>query len=224
MKSNSELLKDVQDALKWEPLLNAAEIGVIVKDGVVTLTGAVDSYSQKIEAEEAAKNVSGVKVVVEKMEIKISYNSAGKNDNEIASEVVYALKQNWHIPDDKVKVKVEKGWVTLDGELQWNYQREVVKTAVKNLSGVLGVSNNITTKPETLELLEQKDIESALKRHWSIEKNDINVAVSGHKVTLTGKVVSWYQKDEAARIAWKAPGVLMVDNELTVEYDHSLVN
>ena len=219
MKTNAELQKDVQDAIKWEPLLNAAEIGVTVKDGVVTLTGTVDGYSKKTEAEDAAKNVAGVKAVVEKIEVKYSSSWAKKDDNEIATEIVNALKWNWRIPNDKVKVKVERGWVTLEGELEWNYQKEAAKDAVKNLLGVTGVSNNITIRPENQDSIEKKTIESALRRPWwSINDNDIMVKVSGNKVTLTGTVNSWYQKSEAGRIAWNAPGVWAVDNELVVEY------
>jgi len=224
MKNNADLQQDVQDAIKWEPLLNAAEIGVTVKDGVVTLTGTVDSYSKKTEAEDAAKNVAGVKAVVEKIEIKFGSNWSKKDDNEIATEVVNALRWNWQIPGDKVKVKVEKGWVTLSGELQWNFQKEATKDAVKNLLGVTGVSNKITIKSDTRDRIEEKDIESALRRNWSIADKDIGVKVSGHTVTLTGMVNSWYQREEAERIAWNAPGVWVVDNELVIEYDYSLVD
>ena len=218
MKTNEELQKDVQEAIKWEPLLIAAEIGVIVKDGVVTLTGTVDSYSKKCEAEAATKNVAGVKAVVEKIEIKLNSSWAKKDDNEIATEVVNALKWNWQIPVDKIKAKVEKGWVTLSGELEWNYQKDAVKNAVKNLLGVTGVGNNITIKSEAQDRIEKMDIESALRRNWSINDRNITVKASGHKATLTGTVDSWYEKDEAARIAWNAPGVWSVDNELVVEY------
>jgi osmotically-inducible protein OsmY len=219
MKNNAELQKEIQDAIKWEPLLNAAEIGVTVKDGVVTLTGTVDSYSKKTEAEDAAKKVAGVKAVVEKIEVKFSSSWAKKDDNEIAAEVVSALKWNWRVPSDKVKVKVEKGWVTLEGELQWNYQKEAAKDAIKNLLGVMGVLNDITIKSETQNQIEKNDIESALRRNWSLGDKYITVNVSGHKVTLNGRVYSLYQKDEASRIAWNAPGVWIVDNELVVEYD-----
>ena len=218
MKTNAELQKDVQDAIKWEPLLNAAEIGVTVKDGVVTLTGTVDSYSKKTEAEDAAKTVAGVKAVVEKIEVKYGSGWAEKDDNEIAAEVVNALNWNGRIPNDKIKVKVEKGWVSLEGEVQWYYQKQAAKDAVKNLLGVVSVSNNITIKHETLDQIEKKDIESALKRNWSIDPKDIMVKASDHKVTLTGTVKSWYEKDEAEKTAWKAPGVWMVDNELGIEY------
>ena len=218
MKTNAELQKDVQDAIKWEPLLNAAEIGVIVKDGVVTLTGTVDNYSKKSEAENAAKNVAGVNAVVEKIDVKFGSNWGKKDDNEIAKEVVTAFYVNWKIPSEKVKVKVEKGWVTLEGEVNWNYQKEAAKDIVKNLLGVTGVSDNITIKSETQEKIEKKDIESGLRRNWSIDSKNIAVKVSGHEATLTGTVNSWYQKDEAGRIAWNAPGVWAVDNELVVEY------
>ena len=148
MKNNSELQTDVQNAIKWEPLLNAAEIGVTAKDGVVSLTGVVDSYAKKLEAENAAKKVIGVKAVVEKIEVKFP-NSWTKTNAEIANEVLSALKSNWSVPNDKVTVKVENGWITLEGELPWNYQKEAAKNAVNYLTGVRGVTNNITIKSET---------------------------------------------------------------------------
>ena len=224
MKTNAELQKDVQDAIKWEPLLNAAEIGVTVKDGVVTLTGIVDSYSKKTEAEDAAKNVAGVKAVVEKIEIKFNSRWAKKDDNEIATEVVNALRWNWQIPKDKIKAKVEKGWVTLEGKLEWNYQKEAAQGVVKNLLGVMGVSNIIAIKSQARDLVEEKDIENAMRRNGAIGDQDILVKVSGHKVTLSGTVNSWYQKNEAARTAWNAPGVWTVENDLVIEYDYELVD
>src|SRR5450756_1561592 len=132
MKNNAELQKDVQDAIKWEPLLNAAEIDVTVKDGVVTLTGTVDSYWKKTEAEDAAKNVAGVKAVVEKIEIKFANNSFIKDDNDIAKDVLNAYQWNVEVPRDKVKIQVEKGWVTLEGQLEWNFQKEAAKNAVRD--------------------------------------------------------------------------------------------
>jgi osmotically-inducible protein OsmY len=216
-KTNETLQKDVQDAIKWEPLLSAAEIGVIVKDGVVTLTGWVDSYSKKLEAEDAAKNVAGVKAVVEKIEIKFNH-SGKKDDHEIATEILGALKWNWEVPNDKVKVKVENGWVTLSGELSWNYQKEAAQKSVNKLDGVKGVTNTIGIKADSKDAIEKKLIEDALDRNWSIDNGDIEVVVSGTKVTLNGTVDSWYQKQEAGRIAWNAPGVWNVDNELVVDY------
>jgi osmotically-inducible protein OsmY len=224
MKTNADLQKDVQDAIKWEPLLSAAEIGVTAKEGIITLTGTVDSYWKKTEAEEAAKNVAGVKAVVEKIEIRFANDSFTKDDNEIAAEVVNAFKWSIEVPNDKVKVKVEKGWVTLEGELEWNFQKEAAKDAVRDLFGVAGVTNNITIKADTLDEIERKDIESALERNWSLSDQEIKVKVSGTKVTLTGKVDSWYQKSEAARIAWKARGVWSVENNLVVDYAYELAD
>lgn len=224
MKTNEQLQKDVQNAIKWEPLLHAAEIGVSVNDGVVTLSGTVDSYSKKTEAENAAKNVSEVKVVIEKIEVKFHTSWAKKDDTDVANEIINAFKWNWEIPEDKIKVRVEKGWITLEGSVQWQYQREAATNAVKKLMGVTGVSNNIMMKSESKDAIEKKDIEDALKRNWSIDDEDIDVDVADHKVTLTGVVDSWYQKDEAGRIAWNAPGVWSVDNELTVDYQYALLS
>ena len=203
---------------------SGAEIGVSVKDGVVTLTGNVDSYSKKMEAENATKNVMGVKVVVEKIEVKFHSGWAKKDDNDIAQEIMNAYRWNWEVPNDKVKVKVENGWITLEGKLAWNYQKTAAKDAVSKLMGVVGVANNITIKSETLDAVEKEDIENALKRNWLLRDEDINVRVLNHKVTLMGTVSSWYQKDEAAQVAWKAAGVWMVDNELEIEYTYELVD
>lgn len=218
MKSNEDLQRDVQNAIKWEPLLHAAEIGVTAIDGIVTLTGTVDSYAKKYEAEEATKKVSGLKALVEKIEIKFS-STWKKDDTEIATEILNALKWDLEIPSDDIIVKVENGWVRLDGEVQWNYQREAAKKAVKQLSGVLGVTNDIKLSAETHDIIEKKDIQAALTRNWSINEQEINVNVLGNKVTLNGTVDSYYQRDEAGRIAWNAPGVISVDNELVVKFN-----
>jgi osmotically-inducible protein OsmY len=218
MRNNADLQKDVQDALKWEPLLNEAEIGVIVKDGIVTLYGIVDSFTKKSEAETAAKNVAGVKAVVEKIEVRFGDDLKNNDDNDIAKEVINAWKRHWEIPQEKLKVKVENGWVTLEGELDGNYQREAAKDTIKNLLGVTGVSNNIVIKSNTHDQIEKQQIEKAMKRNWSINDKNIDVQVSSQKVTLTGTVNSVYQKEQATRIAWNAPGVMTVDNELIVEY------
>ena len=223
MKNNSELQTDVQNAIKWEPLLNAAEIGVTAKDGVVSLTGVVDSYAKKLEAEDAAKKVIGVKAVVEKIEVKFP-NSWTKTNAEIANEVLSALKSNWSVPNDKVTVKVEDGWVTLEGELPWNYQKEAAKNAINWLTGVKGVTNNIKIKSESHDSIEQKDVENAIRRIWSLDDLDIKVKVSGTTVTLTGTVNTWFQKEEAGRIAWKTPGIWHVKNELAVDYYYEYAN
>jgi len=220
MKTDSQLQQDAIAELKWEPLLREAEIGVSAKQGVITLTGTVDSYAKKAEAEDAVKRVAGVKAVVEKIMVKYAGDWAKTDDNDIATEVVNAFKWNWEVPAEKVKARVEKGWVTLEGQVEWNFQSDAAKNAVRNLLGVTGVSNNIKVKSRTEDAIEKADIESALKRNWSVSDQDIGVAVSGHKATLTGTVDSWYQKDEAERIAWNAPGVWNVGNELVVEYDY----
>ena len=209
---------DVQEAIKWQPLLHAAEIGVTAKDGVVSLTGVVDSYAKKTETENAAKNVAGVTALVEKIEVRYP-NSYNKTNAEIAGEVVSALTARWDVPEEKVKIKVEAGWVTLTGEVGWNYEREAARDAIKHLTGVIGVSNDITIKSETQEAVEKAGIESALRRNWASYDEDISVEVSGHRAILTGTVESLYEKEEAGRIAWNAPGVWSVDNELVVDWD-----
>jgi len=220
MKNNSELQIDVQNAIKWEPLLNAAEIGVTAKDGIISLTGIVDSYAKKMEAENAAKKVIGVSALVENIEVKIP-NSWSKTDAEIATDVLNALKTNWTNPKETIKVKVEDGWITLEGEVVWNYQREAAKNAIHYLYGVKGVTNNVKIKAETHDAIEQKDLEKALKRS-AIDDRDIEVAVSGTTVSLTGSVSSWYQKEEAGRIAWNTPGIWRVNNDLAVEHKYFL--
>jgi osmotically-inducible protein OsmY len=220
MKNNQELQTDVQNAIKWEPLLHAAEIGVTAKDGVVSLTGVVDSYAKKMEAENAAKRVIGVKAIVEKIEVKFQ-NSWSKTNLEIANEIITALQSNWTVPKDKVTVKVEDGWVTLEGELPWNYQKEAAKNAVNYLSGVKGVTNNIKIKAENKNTIEKLEVENAIARSWAIDNSEIKVAVSGTTVTLSGTVNSWYEKEEAARIAWKTNGIWHVNNELVVDYEYA---
>ncbi|OFZ54633.1 MAG: ornithine aminotransferase [Bacteroidetes bacterium RIFCSPHIGHO2_02_FULL_44_7] len=217
MKNNQKLQNDVQNAIKWEPSMRAAQIGVTAKDGVVTLSGTVDSYAQKVNAENAAKNVIGVKAIAE--DIIIDYGiSFKKNDTEIATDVLSAWKNNWEVPQDKIKVKVENGWVNLEGEVAWNYQKESLKNAINHLSGVKGVTNMITVKSESKDILEKVAVEQALERSWSIKAHDVKVGVISNKVKLTGHVQSIYQKEEAGRLAWNAPGVCSVDNELAVIY------
>jgi len=220
MKTDSQLQADVIAELKWEPLLREAEIGVSVKEGIVTLTGTVDGYAKKVEAEDEVKRVVGVNAGVEKIQVKYGSDWGKKDDNEIATEIVNAFKWSWEVPAGKVTARVEKGWVTLDGQVEWNYQSDAAKEAVVNLVGVTGVSNNIKVKSRMEDTIEKSEIERAIKRNWSVSDTDIRVAVSGHKATLTGTVDSWYQKSEAERIAWKAPGVWNVGNELVVDYDY----
>ncbi|MEI6410702.1 MAG: BON domain-containing protein [Bacteroidota bacterium] len=218
MKNNEILQKEVQDAIKWEPLLHAAEIGVTAVDGVVTLTGTVDSFTKKLEAENAAKNVAGVKVVVEKIEIKSIY-SIETDDTTIAKAILNAFKWNWQIPDEMIKVNVEQSCVTLEGEVNWHYQKEATENTASSIIGVKGVINKIKIISESKELLEKQGIERALARNWSIDERNINVSVMGSNVTLKGTVDYLYQKNEAGKIAWKAPGVTTVENDLVVGYN-----
>jgi len=217
MKRNEDLQRDVQDAIRWEPLLSAAEIGVTAKDGVITLTGIVDSYAKKLEAEDAAKKVAGVRAIAQEIEIRFA-NSNKKNDAEVATEIVTALISNFEIPENLVQVKVENGFVTLEGELSWNYQKEAAKRVVNHLVGVKGVTNNIRIKSEFADQIEKVEIEKALFRNRTVDSEDIHVEVSGNKVTLNGTVTSFYERGEAERMAWNAPGVSKVDNELLIDY------
>ena len=218
MKTNEQLQKDVQDAIKWQPLLKAAEVGVTAKDGVVSLTGIVSSFTKKLEAEKAAKGVLGVKAVVEDIHVKFA-NDINKTDLDLANEVLSGMKWNWSIPNDKIQVKVEDGWVTLDGAVEWNYQRDAAKNSATDLIGVKGVINNIKVNSLSADLVEQEAIEKALSRSWMIDDHNIQVKVKGNKVVLRGAVESLFEKDEATRLAWNAPGVNEVDNELAVVYD-----
>jgi osmotically-inducible protein OsmY len=218
MKTNEELQKDVQDAIKWQPLLKAAEIGVTTKDGVVSLTGIVSSFTKKLEAEKAAKGVLGVKAVVEDIHVKFA-NDTNKTDLDIANEVLSGMKWNWSVPNDKIQVKVEDGWVTLDGAVEWNYQRDAAKNCASDLIGVKGVINNIKVNSFSTDQVEQEAIEKAHSRSWMIDDHNIQVKVKGNKVVLRGAVESLFEKDEATRLAWNAPGVNEVDNELAVVYD-----
>lgn len=220
MKTNAELQKDVQDAIKWEPLLHAAEIGVTAKNGVVSLTGIVDHYAKKIEAENAAKKVIGVKILVENIIVKSS-DSSSKTDNEIADEILKVFKSNALIPENRIKVIVGNGQVILEGELQWDYEREIIKNTICHLPGVRGIINHIKIKSEIIDDIKQKDIEHAMKMNWAVYDSDIHIQVSGATVILTGTVNSWHQKEEAERIAWKTPGIQHVDNRLFVDYEYS---
>jgi osmotically-inducible protein OsmY len=217
MKTNEDLQKDVQEAIKWEPLLDAAEIGVTAKDGIITLTGTVDNYTKKSEAEDAAKTVAGVCAVVEKIQVRTGNVNGLLDDADIAREIINSLRWNKEVPDDKVQIKVENGWVTLSGEMEWNYQKNSAKKSAGLQAGVSGVTNNITIKSELHDAIEKQDIKSALLRNWTIDDEHIEVTVIANNVTLNGKVNSFYEKDEAERIAWNALGVSTVINELEIK-------
>ena len=223
MKTNSELQKDVQDAIYWSPSLDSAEIGVTAENGIVTLTGAVNSYFKKAEAENAAKSVVGVSAVVEKLEVNFG-DSWEKNDKEIAEVVLNAYDWHREIPKDKITVAIENGWVTLGGEVQWNYQKDAASNVIKYIDGVKGITSNISIKSGSSDQIGQEDIENVFKRNWHLRDEDIDIVVSGPTVMLNGFVSSPYQKDEAGRIAANAPGIEKVDNQLLVENEYELID
>ncbi len=220
MKTDSELQQDVMDELKWEPTIRAAEIGVGVKDGVVMLTGVVDSYGKKWAAEHAARRVSGVKEVGEG--IKVSLPSSYKRpDEDIARLAKNNIDWNVWVPRDRVKVMVKNGLITLSGDVDWYYQKVYAEDAVRHLIGVLGVINSITIKPPvpTVKAFEVKnDIQEALKRNARLlrDAEKIQVEISGSKVILSGSVGSWADYDEAGYAAYCAPGVSEVENNIKV--------
>jgi osmotically-inducible protein OsmY len=219
MKNKDEILRnEAIEALKWEPLLDSNKIDVSVLDGIVTLNGTVDTYAQKKGAEEAIRNVAAVKGVVNDLEVELFF-SAVKNDKEIASLVTAALKENWAVPDHKIKVMVKDGWVTLEGILHWNFQRKAAENAIRYLNGVRGVIDNLKIEAEIKNELRKELIEKALKRSWILDVNNIRVRVDGKTIFLGGIVSSFLQKEEAEKIAWNTPGVWLVDNEIIVEPD-----
>lgn len=215
-KSNDVLRKEVVEAIKWEPLLSSNEIDVNVKDGIVTLGGTVDNYTQKKEAEQAVKNIAGVKRVIDDVKVEL-YFSAIKSDTDIAASVNKALQENWAVPNHKIQVTVKNGWVTLEGILNWNFQRKAADNAIRYLPGVRGVIDNIKIESEIKSELNQEIVEKALRRSWILDVDNIKVRVEDKTIYLNGIVDSLFQKDEAERIAWNTPGVWYVDNELVVE-------
>ena len=216
MKTDEILQKDVQEAIKWEPQLHTTEIEVIAKNGIVTLTGTVDNYYKKNEAEKAAKKVNGVKAIVEKIEVKQN-NNKSINDNYIAEKILNVFKSNFSIPDEKIKLKVEKGWVTLEGNVNWNYQKEAAKNAVIALMGVRGVTNNIRTKSDRNDYVKKSAIEKAIFNNAALVNDHIEVSVKNNDVKLSGVVNTFFEKEEAERIAWKTPGIWSVENEIGVD-------
>jgi len=215
MKTDAQLKTDVTSELEWDPAINATQVGVAVKGGVVTLTGHLETFAEKYAIERAVGRVEGVKAVAIELDVKLAPGHK-RSDSEMAEAAESAFK--WHalIPGDRIQVKVEKGRITLSGELDWEYQRTAAEKAVRNLTGVVGVINNLRLKPSVAPANISNRIRDALARHAEREARNIEVVVSGSTVTLRGRVDSLAERAAAQGAAWAAPGISLVVNDLTV--------
>jgi osmotically-inducible protein OsmY len=216
MKSKEQLQRDVQDELKWEPSLDEAGIGVSVHDGVVTLDGHVLSYSERTAAEKAAKRVFGVHAVANDLDVKLP-GGRERDDTDIAEAALRALRWHTSIPEEQIKVVVAKGWVTIEGEVEWFYQKQAAYDAVRHLTGVKGVSNNVNIKPRVNAVQVKDKIEQALRRSAEVDAKRITVEVHEGRVILRGTVRSGAEREDAESAAWAAPGVSDVESHVKVE-------
>lgn len=215
-KTNNELQQDVLSELKYEPSVDASDIGVTAKEGIVSLTGNVKSYAERYAAVHAAERVAGVKAVTDELKVDLPAFHV-RDDQDIARAALNALQWDVWVPSDRIKVKVDDGWITLEGEVDYWYQQNAARNAVCNLTGVKGVTNLITIKKPTVMPSEVKaKIDSALQRAAEVDADHIKVKVVDDKVILKGTVSSWAEHDEVARAAWSAPGVRAVEDDLVI--------
>lgn len=214
MKDDNELREDVEAELEWEPSIDERRIGVAVVDGVVTLTGEVSSLTERWNAERAVERVAGVRGIANELEVK---STVGRSDTDIAEDAADALASNVVVPADRVKVKVRDAWVTLTGEVDWEYERRAAERVVRNIPGVRGISNLITIKPRVQPTDIKRRLEDTFKRQAAIDASRIRVVASDGEVTLRGSVPTWVERREAEKAAWAAPGVREVHNEITVD-------
>jgi len=215
MRLDSDIKRDVEDELRWDPDIDATDIGVAVHNGVVTLTGFVRSYAQKTEAERDAKRVAGVVGVANDIEVRLPVLDQ-RPDPEIARDAASALKAELPFSSENIKVVVRDGWLTLEGAVEWNYARERAESSVKRVRGVKGVTNAITLKPKVQPHEVRRKIEDALRRSAELDASRITVEANGDEVILRGTVKSWAERQEAERAAWAAPGVTRVENRITI--------
>lgn len=215
MNTDSKLQRAVLEELRWEPSVNGAHIGVSVEGGIVTLTGHVSSYVEKYAAERAARRVHGVGGIANEIDVKLP-DSSKRTDQDNALAAAAALASTTQVPAERIKITVENGWVRLEGEVEWQYQKEAAESAVRALPGVIGVSNRVRVKPAVNPTDLKSRIVGALRRTAETESRRIKVEVEGGKVRLRAKVRSWAERQEAERIAWSAPGVSEVENLIVV--------
>jgi len=215
MKNDRELQHDVIDELEWQPSVDASKIGVTADHGVVTLVGEVNTYSEKFEAEKAAKRVAGVQALANDLEVKVD-DPRPPHDADIAQRALSAIDWNVAIPKGRVKVMVSSGWVTLEGDVEWMYQKRAAEDACRGLNGVRGITNNIAVRPRVEAGEVKHKIESALRRNAELDAQKITVETSAGNVILRGNVRSWAEHEDAVDAAWSAPGVTKVEDQLAI--------